>query len=382
MSNVSFSHVRVVGITTVVPETFVSIDDEIAFFNNDAKLLERNKKILGLGTRHVIDERTNFSDLCEKAARDLFEKLAVDVSSIDTLLVSSTSHDYRYPATACVLQNRLGLSEETMCNDFCGLGCSAYVHALLQASAMIESGASKRCLLLAGDLKSLHSDRRNRNSNMLFGDAATATLLEYGDEEVPSYFVTGTRGAGWDKLIAPAGGHDIPIYSDIAGLEVTDSTGNVWRMWDDIMKGLEIFKFSTEVGPASVRAVLESAGCGVDDVDYFAFHQANKQIVRSVGMFLGLPKEKFSVEAFRNYGNCGVAAVVTDVCHNLCERTHNKVCLTGFGVGLSWASALLDLSKTYIGSVSTYHTPEGKLTRKEKIDYWISYFKGGNDAEG
>jgi 3-oxoacyl-[acyl-carrier-protein] synthase-3 len=211
---------------------------------------------------------------------------------------------------------------------------------------------------------------------MLFGDAATATLVEYSSDKTPSYFVTGARGAGWDKLIAPAGGHDIPIYADIAGLEVTDSTGNVWRMWDDIMKGMEIFKFSTDVGPKSVTEVLALAGCKQDDVDYFAFHQANKQIVRSVAMYLGLPADKFSTEAFRNYGNCGVAAVVTDVCHNLHDRKLHNVCITGFGVGLSWASVLLDMSQTFVGAVETYATPEGKMTREEKIKYWISYFKG------
>ena len=376
MGNALFRHVRVSGIVADVPEQRINIDDEIAFFNNDPKLLERNKKILGLGTRHIIDERTNFSDLCESAANRLLKQLEVDKSTIDTLLVSSTSHDYRYPATACVLQNRLGLPETVMCNDLCGLGCSAYVHALLQAFALIESGASKRCLICAGDLKSLHSDRRNRNSNMLFGDAATATLVEYSSDETPSYFITGSRGAGWDKLIAPAGGHDIPIYADIAGLEVADSTGNVWRMWDDIMKGMEIFKFSTDVGPKSVTEVLALAGCKQDDVDYFAFHQANKQIVRSVAMYLGLPADKFSTEAFRNYGNCGVAAVVTDVCHNLHDRKLHNVCITGFGVGLSWASVLLDMRQTFVGAVETYVTPEGKMTREEKIKYWISYFKG------
>jgi len=376
MSTATFRHVRISGIAAVVPENVINIDDEVEFFNNDPKLLERNKKILGLGTRHVIDGKTNFSDLCLAATDSLVAKLGVDVKSIDTLLVSSTSHDYRYPATACVLQNKLGLPESVTCNDFCGLGCSAYVHALLQAFALVESGVSQRCLICAGDLKSLHSDRRNRNSNMLFGDAATATIVERCEEERASFFVTGTRGSGWDKLIAPAGGHDIPIYADIAGLEVVDATGNVWRMWDDIMKGLEIFKFSTEVGPKCVNEVLELAGCKQNDVDYFAFHQANKQIVRSVGMYLGLPQEKYSTSAFNNYGNSGVSAVVTDICHNLHGRTLGRVCITGFGVGLSWGSALVDMKGTYIGPVETYKTPGGKMSRDEKIKHWISYFKG------
>lgn len=242
MSRTRFEHVKISGITCVVPEDFIRIDDELAFFNNDVKLLERNKKILGLGKRHVADERTTNSDLCEAAARELLSALNVDKDSIDALIVVSTSHDYHYPASACVIQGRLALSENCTCFDISGLACSAYVHGLLTAHSLISGGGAKKCLVLAGDITSRHSDRRNRNSNMLFGDAGTATLLEYTDELRPSFFITGTRGTCWNKLIAPAGGYSLPMFSDIAGLEITDATGNVWRLCDDIMKGLDVFK--------------------------------------------------------------------------------------------------------------------------------------------
>ena len=109
MPKSKFEHVKITGITAVVPEHFINIDDEIEFFNNDLKLLERNKKILGLGTRYVADERTTNADLCEAAANDLFERLNIDKNTIDALIVVSASHDYHYPASACVLHGRLGL---------------------------------------------------------------------------------------------------------------------------------------------------------------------------------------------------------------------------------------------------------------------------------
>ena len=130
MPRTRFKHSRISGVTALVPEYRIVIDDELEFFNNDLKLLERNKKILGLGTRHVADERTSCCDLCEAAARYLFSELGVDIDSIDSLIVASTSHDYHYPASACVLHGRLGLHEECTCFDIGGLGCSAYVHAL------------------------------------------------------------------------------------------------------------------------------------------------------------------------------------------------------------------------------------------------------------
>src|SRR5574344_1211845 len=202
-----FSHVKVSAISAVVPENFINIDDEIKFYKNDTALLERNKKILGLGKRHVADERTSNTDLCEAAALDLIEKLNLSKDKIDAVIVASTSHDYHYPATACVLQGRLGLSEECTCFDVAGLACSAYVHGLMLGHSLVESGTAKCCLVVAGDITSRHSDRRNRNSNMLFGDAGTATLLEYTDETKNAYFYTGTRGKDWDKLVAPAGGY-------------------------------------------------------------------------------------------------------------------------------------------------------------------------------
>ena len=380
MSKSTFNHVKISGVTAVVPEHFINIDDEIEFFNNDLKLLERNKKILGLGIRHVADDRTTNCDLCEAAACDLIDALKIDKDTIDALIVVSSSHDYHYPASACVLHGRVDLNEECSCFDVSGLACSAYVHGLWLAHSLISGGTAKRCLLLTGDIVSRHSDRRNRNSNMLFGDAGTATLLEYTDEENTAYFYTGTRGKGWDTLIAPAGGYALPIREDIAGTSETDAAGNVWHLWDDIMKGLDVFKFATDVGPKGINAVLEYAGKTKEEVDWFAFHQANKQIVRTIGMYAGLPKDKFSAETFSQYGNCGAAAVTTDICNQLQNRIVKTVCLATFGVGLSFGFALVDMAKTYIGGFRFYKTPENKMTRAEKIAYWNNYFNEGNGA--
>lgn len=375
-----FNHVKISGITAVVPENFINIDDEIEFFNNDPKLLERNKKILGLGTRHVADDRTTNCDLCEAAARDLIGALNIDKDTIDAVIMVSTSLDYKYPASACILQGILGLSEDCSCFDVTGLACSAYVHGLWLAHSLISSGAAKKVLLLSGDVASTHSDRRNRNSNMLFGDAGTATLLEYTEEDNSAWFYTGTRGKDWDKIVAPAGGWALPIEKDIIDIEEKDGAGNVWHLWDEIMKGLDVFKFTTDVGPKGIAAVLDYAGKTKEDIDFFAFHQANKQIVRTVAMYAGLPKDKFSTETFSRYGNCGNVAVTMDLCRQLKEKPEKTVCLATFGVGLSWGFAVLDFEKTYCGGIRLYKTPAGKMNRQERIKYWIDYFKKGKDA--
>lgn len=380
MAASQFSHVKITGITAVIPENCIAIDDEIEFFNNNTKLLERNKKILGLGTRFVVDDRTTNLDLCEAAAKDLLTDLAVDASTIDTVIAASSSHDYHYPASACILQGRLNLDESCSCFDVSGLSCSAYVHGLWLAHALIASGASKKCLLVAGDTTSRHSDRRNRNSNMLFGDAGTATLLESTEHEISAFFDTGARGKDWDKLIAPAGGYALPMQADIASLEIRDATGNVWRLCDDLMNGLAVFKFATEVGPKGIQRVLASARKSTDEIDYFAFHQANKQIVRSIASYAGLPAEKYSYKAFSTYGNCGAAAVTMDICSQPALKTAKTVCLATFGVGLSWGFAVVNMENTYIGGIRTFVAPPENMTRKEKIAHWIARFKEGSNA--
>ncbi len=378
MARATFRHTRLTGITAVVPEKCINIDDEIEFFNNDKALLERNKKILGLGTRHVVEEGTAVSDLLDAAAERLFDGMKLDRSSVDALIVVTSSPDYHYPATACVLQGRLGLSEECSCFDVGGLACSAYVHGLWLAHSLVESGAANRCLVLAGDLTSTHSDRRNRNSNMLFGDAGTATLVERTEDDCPAWFIIGTRGSGWNTLIAPAGGYALPVRSDNADLEIIDETGNVWRMYDDIMKGMSVFKFTTDVGPKGIAGILEMSGKTKDDVDYFAIHQANKQIVRTVANFAGLPKGKFSADAFAKYGNCGAAAVTMELVNRLERGALKDVCLATFGVGLSWGFALLDLSQASFCGVGLYKAPSDRPTRAETIKKWIEYYRGGN----
>ena len=157
----------------------------------------------------------------------IIEKQNIDRVSIDTLIVVSTSHDFRYPASACVLQGRLNLSDDCTCFDLSGLGCSGYVHGLFTAHSLIASGASKRLLLLVGDTLSNHTNTEDRNTSILFGDAGSATLLEYSNEDLTNYFYTGTQGKGYDNLISPAGGYYLPIYEDIANLKIKDDKGNI-----------------------------------------------------------------------------------------------------------------------------------------------------------
>ena len=380
MGNSKFNHVKITGIQGVIPPKVINIDDEIEFYENDPQKLERNKKILGLGTRHVVEEGITAVDLCEQAANSLIEKLGIDKNEIDTLIMATCCPDYSGPASSCILQGRLGLSEDCDCFDMSGLACSMYVHALWVAHSLVASGASKKCLLLCGDTNSYHADIKNRNTVMLYGDAGTATLLEYTEEENTAYFTMGTKGECWDKIIAPATGHRLPVREDIAGLKIVDKNGYEVRLWDDCLEGMDVFNFSMNYAPKSVNDVLAYSGKTMDDIDFVAMHQANGQIVRMVAKHSDIPKGKYSIESFRKYANSGAAAIAVNVCDCCSQKDVKNLMLVSFGVGLSWGTAIVDFGSTKNFGMETFINPDHIPTRQELIEYWIKKLKGEYDA--
>lgn len=376
MSNSKFNNVKIKGITTVVPNNRINIEDEISFYNDDLKTLERNKKILGLGTRYVVEKGVTALDLCEEAARNLINEMDINKDEIDAVVFVSACHDYHAPASACILHGRLDLNENCACFDVGGLSCSGFVYGLWLAHSLISSGASKKCLLLAGDTNSMHSNINNRNSIMLYGDAGSATLLEYTEEANTAYFHMGTRGKDWDKIIAPSIGHRLPIKEDILNLEIKDKNGNVWHFWEDILQGMDVFKFTLDKAPSGIQNVIEYSGIAKDDIDFYAMHQANGQIVKTVAQHSGIPKDKFSAETFTKYANCGSAAIVTNICDQLKNKNIQNLLLATFGIGFSWGMAIVNLENTYIGDIKHFIIPENFPSREEQINHWIKYVKG------
>lgn len=377
MSLSFFNNVKISGMISIVPERQINIDDELEFYDNNIKKLQRNKNILGLGTRHVVSEGMTALDLCEEAARRLLSQLNIDLSEIDTLIMTSINHDYNGNSDACIIQGHLGLSEECACFDTCGLGCTDAVYGLWLAHSLIQSGASKKCLFLEGSTSSLIVDSRNRHSSMLFGDAGAAVILERTNIERPAYFHLKSIGKEWKKIVTPAGGFRIPIRNDIINMEIKDPEGNILHLWDSIMKGGAIFQFAMEQAPESIQKILNYACKTKDDIDFYAIHQANGQIVRTVVNHAQLPRKKTSSETFTKFGNCGGTSVLVNFCDQMYNKDSNDVLFVTFGVGLSVATCILNFHDTYNGGVCLMKTPPCK-TRDELVSDWVKYLESGN----
>jgi len=377
MSLSKFENVKISSLLTVVPERHINIDDELELFGGDKIKLERHKKILGLGKRHVVPEGMSVGGMCEEAARLLIERTNLDPAEIDTIILASNNQDYYGNSSACIIQGNLGLSEETACFDTSGLGCTDIVYGLWLAHSLIQSGASRKCLFLEGSLSSVAMDARNKH-RLLFGDAAAAVLLERSSEPRPAFFNLRSFGRSWKSIVIPAGGFKLPIRKDIIDLEIRDSEGNKTYLWDFFMNGGDVFKFAIEQAPETLQRLLDFAGLTRNDIGFFGIHQANGQIVRTVLNHAQIPKAKASAETFSKYGNCGGTSVLLNVCDMMKNPPGGRAQFITFGSGLSAASCIVDLSRAYNGGVNLIKAPAETPTRRRLIEEWVDYIERGN----
>jgi len=376
MTTSHFKHAKVTGISTVVPDYRKSIDDELEYFQQDRKKRERAKKMVGFGTRYVAPKGCTTVDLCQSAAFLLLQGMSIEAKEIDALIFMIQKPDFSHPGSASIVHKFLGLP--TTCAAFdVNQGCAGYIYGLWLASSLLESGACKKILLLAGDNPSTTTGM-NRVTEPVFGDAGTATLLEYTQEEGNSYFVLGADGKGYESLIVPSSGERLPVDKDILDLIIDDGKGNLWKLNHCLMNGMDIFHFTLSIVPENIKEVLRLSSLTQDNIDFLVLHQANKQIIETVGMKSGFSANKYSSETFSTYGNQSTASVPSSICHLLKDKVaqgKQKLLLSGFGIGLSWGSCILDLDHIYCSGI-VLQKFENIRSREEEIHYWTNKVLG------
>ncbi len=381
MSKTVFSHAKILGLCTVVPKHGVRLQDELQYFEGSLKKAQRMTKMIGIDCRRIADDGVTSSDMCQQAAEHLFNDLNIDRNSIDALVFVSQTPDHKIPTTASILQNKLGLSQNIASFDV-NQGCTAYVYALWLASSLVESGACKRILLCVGDAGARWAEPDNRVMTPIFGDCGTATIIDYCEAERPSYYVLGTDGSGAEYLIIPAGAARMSIcsmeYMQKALHVIHDGVGNPWMLGKSFMDGSAIYEFTMRVIPEHIQELMAYAGKSQEELDYLVLHQANKQIVFNIANKVGFSLEKTPTATVTKYGNQAGASVASTLCDQLKEEINTKkitTLISSFGVGLSWASCIVDLEGTYCAGVHEYEVPENHPTTAENYAYWEEKLK-------
>jgi 3-oxoacyl-[acyl-carrier-protein] synthase III len=321
--------VSVRGISTCVTGAVAGSAEDEAQFTNEEVL--RVVKMAGVKERHVVSDGICSSDLCLAASRRLLEELDWAPDTVDLLVFVSQTPDYHTPSTACLLQEKLNLPVGCAAFDV-NLGCSAFPYGLCIVAKMLSKNGLRRALLLVGETPSKVCHPTDRATRLIFGDAGSAAALEVDPAGPPMGFALHTDGQGETDFIVRAGGF-------------RERFSPQDRRHYIEMNGPNIFSFTMQRVPTLITDALSLAGWTVGEVDYFAFHQANAFIIDHLRKKVGLPRDKVPIviNRFGNTGGCSVPLVLTQGGLVAPPVRSLKLVLLGFGVGLSWGSATVEL---------------------------------------
>lgn len=350
MATLKYSNIGISAIAACVPPK-VEHNSDLGYFMSEEEIQKAIQNI-GIEERRIAEKDVCSSDLCFKAAEKLLSDNAIDKSTIDALIFVSQTADYHQPATAPILQHRLGLSKNTLSFDI-NLACSGYVYGLSTAYAYASQPSINRVLLLAGETMSKIVSRYDKVNTPLFGDAGTATLIEKGDFD-SSLFSLHSDGNGYEVMMIPDGGFRNPTTADSL-VEKKDANGDIRNREQFRMDGMAVFNFGMSEEPRDIKNLLAEAGVELSQLDLLIYHQANKFMTDFFTKWLKFDKTK-TPYSIRKFGNTSSASIPLTVVTELKENYPNRknVILSGFGAGLSWGSVLLDLRKCKISELIEY----------------------------
>lgn len=325
-----------------LPEKLVSNDDLER--ENPRWHMAHIGKHYGVQTRHIADQEETAVDLAVLACSQLFQRHPDLPGRIDALIVCTQSPDYIMPPNACVLHKALDLSEKVMAFDF-NLGCSGFVYGLAIIQGLLTGHLAHNILFVTGDTYSRYIHPNDRSPRVLFGDGVAATWITSAPTGHAGLIDTScaTMGASYEKFIIPAGACRQPKSVQTA-LEQVDKSGNVRTAEHIFMDGKGLMEFVLAKVPDQVRDLLGRNKMNTDMVDLFLFHQASKLALDSLTRSLLLPPDKVfqNIAQIGNTVSASIPIAMRDALDTGRLQRGQKIVVSGFGVGLSWASAILE----------------------------------------
>jgi len=332
--------VRITDIAFCLPDRVVHNAELHA--DNPLWEIDRVAARSGVESRRIARDDETALDLVFAACGALFERNPDVRERIDALLFCTQSPDHLMPPNSCLLHERLKLRDEVFAFDFT-LACSGFVYGLGIAQGLLDGGLARCVLFATGDTYSKFIHPRDRSARVLFGDGAAVSLLEPGDERHGMRdLIYGTSGKGHECFWIPAGGGRMP-RSAATAVEMPAGGGSARTLENIHMNGMGVLSFVNSKVPKQVRALLERNRLSVDDIDLFVFHQASALALDSLERALKIPPAKV-YRKLSDVGNTVSASIPIALRYALDEgrlRPGDLVVLCGFGVGLSWASALV-----------------------------------------
>lgn len=306
--------IKIIATGACAPSKVVTNDDL-------AKIVETSDEWIsqrtGMKERHYVEEGETNTYLAEQAAKQAIERAGIAKEEIGVVIVSTVSGDYFSPSTACLIQDRLGLSNDIIAFDL-SAGCSGLVFGIETLKALMESRKCKYGLVIGSEVLSKKMDMTDRGTCVLFGDGAAAVVVELSDS----------------------------LYESVIGVDGDEEMINVKSPDGFIrMDGQGTYKFAVATVPKVIEQVVEKAGLTYDEIDHFVLHQANLRIIESIAKKVKQPMDKFVVN-IEKYGNTSAASVGLALDEAIADgriRKNDKVLMCAFGAGKTWGAIVLEV---------------------------------------
>ena len=349
MATIKYRGVGIKAISACVPKS-ISKNTDLGYLIPEGDL-EKTINSIGIKEKRYADEDTTASDLCFKAAEKLIADNSIERNSIDMILFLSQLPDYKIPATAPILQHRLGLPATTAALDL-SLGCSGYVYALSTAMAYASMEGINRVLLLVGETFSKFVNKMDKVDAPLYGDAGTATLVEKSATDFVSVFELYSDGAGEDAVKIKAGAGR--FKTTVENLkEHIEKDGSLLSDNNVFMNGMDVFNFVMRVVPKSIKTLCSENAIVMENIGHLVLHQANKFMTDFIAKRIKCPLEKVPY-CLDRFGNTSSPSIPLTISSELYGQHLTDAIISGFGAGLSWGTAYISLSECKISELIEY----------------------------
>jgi 3-oxoacyl-[acyl-carrier-protein] synthase III len=349
-----YAHITGWGMSA--PETVMTNDDLAKFVDtNDQWIRERT----GIRQRHIAKDGQYPSTLAVEASVKALTVANLRPTELDLIICSTSSPEYIFPATACLIQDQLGASKAGAFDLLAA--CSGFIYALNMAAQAIRSGSIKSALVIGSETLSRFVNWKDRGTCILFGDGAGAFVLQASDQ--PGGVLSAVMhsdGSGGDLLTLQGGGSRYPA---------SESTLHDGRHFIK-MDGNEVFRFATRVMASATLEALDAAKLKLEDIQWIIPHQANIRIIQAAARGLKLPMDRFVVN-LENYGNTSTASIPIAMVEAIEKgqiKTGDKLVMVGFGAGLTWGA----LAAEWTGPIpSKGHVRPAQYRQFAKLRSWV-----------
>lgn len=340
MSLTKFQNIGIRALSATVPHNVVKTRSMTDYYSPEA--IEKFIEATGIEERRIIQKDQCASDLCYKSAEQIFSETDIKPEDIDALFFVSQTPDYKSPGTSIILQDKLGLKKSTLVYDI-NMSCSGFIHGIMMAYSFLQSPSFNNIMVMVGDTLSKITSVQDKGTGMLLGDAGICCVIGKGTQYGESYFSMNTDGANVQSVILPAGGSRIPSSEETMKMKEYED-GSVRSLEHVIMVGPDVFSFAISNLPKDIKKLLEFAERSIDDIDIYAFHQANDFMTNYIVKKAKANPDKL-LHSIQKYGNTAGTSIPLCLVENRNLIKEGKsILMNAIGAGFAFGTVLINIA--------------------------------------